>query len=244
MTGILDIDVGNSRVKWRVGGDGGRRGAFRRADGWLDSTWTKTGFDPARIRISSVAGARANDELRRALRERFGITPQFAKPVRARGGVTCGYRTPSQMGVDRWLGLLAARQLVPGSFVVVGIGTAATLDFVDHAGLHCGGYIVPGLAALIRALGSSTAQVQIGGSRTVPESLAPGVDTRECVERGTARMLVDFVEQSIARFLRNGEHDASIVMTGGDASAVSAHLSRPHRYVPDLVLDGLAVALP
>ena len=149
------------------------------------------------------------------------------------------------MGVDRWLCLLAARQIVPGPFVVVGTGTAATLDFVDHTGVHRGGYIVPGFRSLIGALGASTAQVQVKvRAGATSASLEPGVDTRECVERGTSLMLLDFVEQSIARFLRTDEHRASIVITGGDAATVSAHLTAAHRWVPDLVLDGLAVALP
>jgi type III pantothenate kinase len=240
---ILDLDVGNSRIKWRFGtGANVRRGMLLRVEGWLDPNWNAR-MKPRRIRISSVAGRVANAELIRALEARFDVPVEFARTTRRVGHVICGYRDPTKMGVDRWLAILAGWRMVSGSFIVVDLGTAATLDFVDGAGRHRGGYIVPGIMSTIRALGADTARVQItAGPGT--GALSPGGSTIECVQRGAERMLVDFVEQSVARFRRSGQHCSSLLVTGGDAAAVSAHLNPPFRLVPELVLDGLAVALP
>lgn len=239
----LDLDIGNSRVKWRYLHHGGRveRGAFDRIEGWLDPRWDR--IRPRRIRVSSVAGLLANKEFRRAVALRFGVNAEFARSSRRRGGITCGYEDPRGIGVDRWLAMLAGWRLFSGAFVVADFGTAATLDFVDGAGAHRGGYIVPGLMTMIGSLGRTTARVRVGTRRQQP-SLALGLDTVSCVQQGVQRMLTDFVEQSVARFRSSCDHRAALILTGGDAAAVSAHVKTPFAVVPDLVLDGLEVALP
>ena len=93
------------------------------------------------------------------------------------------------------------------------------------------------------ALGADTARVQVTARRG-SDALSPGGSTVECVQRGAERMLVDFVEQSVARYRRSGEHCSSLLVPGGGAAAVSTHLTPPFRLVPELVLDGLGVALP
>ena len=58
--------------------------------------------------------------------------------------MTNAYPQPQSLGVDRWLALIAARQLAPGWACVIDAGTALTIDALDAAGLHLGGLIIPG----------------------------------------------------------------------------------------------------
>ena len=61
------------------------------------------------------------------------------------------------MGIDRWLGLAAVWR--PGQRIcVISAGTALTLDFVEPAGEHLGGFIAPGIDLGRQALGDYTAQ--------------------------------------------------------------------------------------
>ena len=243
--GTLDVDVGNSRVKWRYTADSHVvRGVFDRASAALDdaltATWDRS-LRPSRIRVSSVAGAEFDATLANSLSATFAQPPRFARTGRTAGGVTCAYRDPARMGVDRWLMLLAGWSLVRARFVVASLGTASTIDFVDASGNHRGGYIVPGPVPMIEGLSASTAGVRVAPP-SVFESLEPGDDTVRCVQHGVARMLVDFVEQSVTRFDREGP--ASLLLCGGGVEAIRGHLAVPSRWEPDLVLDGLAVALP
>jgi type III pantothenate kinase len=240
----LDLDVGNSRVKWRyVARDRVERGAFDRAEGWLDPNWNGKTFRPRRVRVSSVAGVAANRGLHRAVLSSFDVRAEFARSTSRRAGVTCGYDTPSALGVDRWLAMLAGWKHLSAAFVVADVGTAATVDFVDGGGVHRGGYIVPGLGAMVTALGSKTARVRVGDLDDQP-SLAPGSDTTACVHRGVHRMLIDFVHRSVTRFRTSSDHRAHLLITGGNAAAVSAHIDLVFEVLPELVLDGLGVALP
>ena len=249
MTAILDLDLGNTRTKWRYGD----------ASGSLPAPGLPVlSTAPARVRAATVLGNGAG--LAKALRARFGVDAEFAR-VRARfGGLACGYREPAQLGVDRWLATLAAWTRARSAVIVVCAGTAATVDYVTGDGVHLGGCIAPGLRLLRESLVAGTADVRVPAreSADVPEAsregaaqrkpgapTGPGVDTRSAVRNGTLAMLAAFANASIdASGLGRAGADATVFLTGGDAEALAPLLTTPVRHVRDLVLDGLAIALP
>ncbi|NJN52419.1 MAG: type III pantothenate kinase [Gammaproteobacteria bacterium] len=140
---ILDLDVGNTRLKWRLsGGDCvADAGAVSRADRALQALPPAA---PARIRICSVAGEAFDRDIGAALLDRYGVPGEFAAVTRALCGVRCGYDDPAALGVDRWLAVVAAWQHYGRACIVVDVGSACTLDVVGPTGDHRGGYIVPG----------------------------------------------------------------------------------------------------
>ena len=225
----LDVDIGNSRTKWRFGGVRGT------APGVLPPALEDV---PDRVCIACVAAAR--DEILTRFEAAFGVRPEFAETVPELAGVTCGYENPALLGVDRWLALVAAWNMVRRPAVVADLGTAVTLDFVTGDGRHVGGYIVPGPGMMAKALARDTALVRVTGD--LARDLLPGRDTSQAVRRGTTAMLVSFIEWSVAQFSR-GESPV-VFLTGGDAENVAGGLSLPVRVEPDLVFDGLALALP
>ena len=178
-----------------------------------------------------------------ASRSAYGVPVEFATTTALLAGVTCGYDDPPLLGVDRWLALVAAWDAVRQPVAVVDLGTAATLDFVTGAGQHLGGYIVPGLGLMAAALARDTAGVRVAGD-LAPE-LLPGRNTAQAVRRGATAMLLDFLEACCcpvrARLLASPPR---VFLTGGDAELVAGRLSFAPRVEPDLVLDGLGLALP
>ena len=227
----LDVDIGNTRTKWRCG----------------ELTGVAVGIDapslprrPRRVRIACVAAAVA--EVTARFEDAYGVTPEFAKCARTLAGVTCGYENPAQLGVDRWLAAAAAWNAARRPLLVIDLGTAATLDFVAAGGRHLGGYIVPGLGLMAVALAQGTAGVRVAGD--VGADIGPGANTAQAVRRGALAMLIDFIEASARRFAAQlGERPAAY-LTGGDAALVAGRLALETRVAPDLVLDGLALALP
>jgi type III pantothenate kinase len=239
----LDIDAGNTRLKWRLESRGEwERGAFVHG-GRTESLAALPVRGVDRIRVANVASIFQPQDLGTALQRRYGSTPQFAATSKTLGGVTCAYEDPKRLGVDRWLAVVAARQRTSLPFVVAGLGTAATLDFVDVAGQHVGGYIVPGLHLMTESLLRRTADVQIRFD--TPQLLDPGVNTRDGVNRGVLSMLRDFIVATVERFaVALGSQTVELFITGGDADVVAAHITRSYSVVDDLVLDGLAIAIP
>jgi type III pantothenate kinase len=238
---ILDIDVGNTRIKWRLRASGAEsRGYIDRTTAAADA-WPKC--RPDRIRVSSVASKAENEALRRSLESQFGRTPEFAKTSTAAAGVTCGYDDPARLGVDRWLAMLAARQIATGPFVVIDLGTAATIDFVSAEGAHEGGYIVPGLRLMTAALLRGTADVRVNFEAEHLD-VGPGRNTAAAVRGGVVSMLADFARNSVARFTDDCAESPHVYLCGGDAELIAALIGIPVAINPQLVLDGLGVALP
>lgn len=226
----LDIDMGNTRTKWRCGGETGALPSPK-----LPAPVIR----PARVRVATVL--RNEADLAEEVRERFGVPAEFAQVQRRLGGMVCGYHDPAHLGVDRWLATLAAWHRARRALVVVCAGTACTVDLVAADGRHQGGYIAPGLRLLREVLRRRTVAIGVPSSAP-PNTLAPGVDTPSAVYAGTAAMLLGYVECVVADF--RGRHEAALFVTGGDADDLAGHLPGPLHHVPTLVLDGLAVALP
>jgi type III pantothenate kinase len=242
---ILDIDVGNTRIKWRCAGPGATeplQGITPRTDVHVLAQLSRR---PDRIRVASVAGSTFDVSLREILRTAFGIEPEFAATTAQAGSVTCAYREPHTMGVDRWLASLAAWHRARVGVIVVSVGTALTVDAVSAAGHHAGGFIVPGLHLMQRSLGMGTVGVQVNDPWS-PEhaEVAPGLSTREAVQHGVLRMAVAFVDGVVADFTNAWQSPPRLFLCGGDAPILARHLSMPNELAADLVLDGLGIALP
>lgn len=234
---ILELDCGNSRIKWRTlpaAAEGSASWPEFEARGLSALGLPKQA--PARVRLASVA--RQTSLLTAALEAAYGVTVERALVVADCAGVRCGYREPSRLGVDRWLAVLAAAARFPGEdLVVVDAGTAVTVDVVS-AGVHSGGFIGPGLHMMRAALYAETAAVQVPALQSdLPAR--PGDNTAAAVSGALLLMVLGLVEQARTRYAPL----ARLVITGGDGPVLLPALPGAV-YLPALVMDGLAVALP
>ncbi len=238
----LDLDIGNSRTKWLFGSASGNLKSPR------IPTLADVGERPDRVRISAVAGVR--ERLTAAIEDRFGIAPEFAEVCRELAGVVCCYDDPKRLGVDRWLALVAAWRCVRGAVAVVDAGTAITVDLVDGRGQHLGGYIVPGIGLMRRSLAGGTRDLAL--SQLVADAgpghhdgfPAPGKSTDAAIAGGTLAMPIGFVDAVLARFAASSGTGITTFLCGGAAHLLQPRLASRTRAAPNLVLDGLAIALP
>lgn len=240
---IVDIDIGNTRAKWRLSLDGEilDRGFFDTSgDDWSPLSALCT-YQPKRVRVSNVAGEAVAQRVRRIVAKNFGINAEFALACESVGVVTSGYHKPQRLGVDRWLAIIAGWQLFRNRCVVVDAGSALTFDFIDAKGGHLGGYIVPGQRMMINALFGGTSGVRVNCSQT--SGLDYGQNTDVAVQNGCLAMALAFIEKVMVEDI--GEQGPiNIVLTGGDADSLLARLPKAVAHKPELVLDGLELALP
>ena len=239
---ILQIDAGNTRIKWRV-----TNGPKTVVEGSQLTASVLAGEpllleDVAALttaQLSNVAGDKIVANLSKQLQVQFSVSLQVAKVSPRVGLVSCGYTSPETLGVDRWLVALAAFKKAGRAVVVVDAGSALTVELVSSEGVYRGGYIVPGLRLLQESLRQGTDQVKVGQVKVDQiasgETLIPGVTTDEAVSLGCTLMLVTFIERLAA------EHSAELIITGGDAVLLKSQLASTADYCPDLVLDGLSV---
>ena len=227
---ILQLDIGNSAVKWRLRqrGVNVEQGSFEPGRALPDFQQS-----PDAVWVASVADPEQEQVLARRLRAHWGVEPWFAHSGARACGVTNSYEEPSRMGVDRWLAMIAAYRRVAGAVCVVDAGSALTIDFVDASGHHRGGYILPGLAMMERALLGETARVRFGDAPR--DHIEPGRSTEAAVFNGLQLAQVGAVAAALQRY---GE-GAELVFSGGNGEVLRRLLDIGGSYQAELVLDGL-----
>lgn len=233
------FDLGNSRLKCAPLRADGRIGDVVAVDhdgaafesGWVECLPPR--FDAASV--ASVAPEAVRLALLDALTSRC-VRISLACTQRRFGDVAIAYARPAQLGVDRFLAMVAARARGAQPWMVVGVGTALTVDLIDANGLHRGGRIAPSPALMRTALHQRARQLPEHGGAYVefaddtPDALASGCD-------GAALALVE-------RSLRHAEamlrERPGLLLHGGGCALMIDELAEAIA-APSLVLDGLAL---
>jgi type III pantothenate kinase len=237
----LLIDLGNSRVKWALTGDGGWRAGAHLHRGHdvgelLDQVWGAWPT-PVLAVIASVAAAETCRAFEAWIEARWHARMHRVEPRLEQLGVVSRYREPRTLGADRWAALIGARGELPdAALAVVSCGTAVTVDALARDGEFPGGVIFPGLGLQRDALARGTAGI---GAAVGDETSCLARSTADAVAAGTVYGVAGAIERVCREFERALGETPKLLITGGDADHIAAHLLRPARRVPDLVLKGL-----
>jgi type III pantothenate kinase len=244
---ILELDCGNSFIKWRL------------LDEHLSSVgWGVVDNDEALVEVLEqrevvlrhcrMVSVR-NDEETAALVARiassFSVECRVAAPATELAGVRNGYEHHERLGLDRWVAVVGAYGLSQRACLVIDLGTAVTSDFVSAGGEHLGGFICPGVPLMRTQLRTHTRRTRYDALEAAQalKDIAPGRSTAEAVERGCLLMLRGFVAGQVEMAREFWLEDFDVFLTGGDASLV-VEAAPGARVVPDLVFLGLAIACP
>jgi len=242
---ILLIDIGNTRIKWAAF-DGRDLGAqFALAHENLDRDELLNAFKavsrPGRILVGNVGGARIGELVRVVAAQTWSVQPEFIESTASAGGVRNAYPEPAKLGVDRWLAVIAAHGLERRAACVVSVGTAMTIDAVDRAGQHLGGVIVPGPDLMVSSLLRNTSEI---ARRAEQGSIGEGVfadNTLGAIRQGSVHALAALVERSVASLQSRVGESPALLLTGGASRQFAGLINFPRKFVPDLVLRGLAM---
>lgn len=130
------------------------------------------------------------------------------------------YRDVRTLGTDRFL-LADAAWRASGSVkhvIVIGAGTACTIDLMNHLGIHQGGAILPGIRTLQRSF--ELGMPGLPGVEVSKPDQWPGRSTQEGIQWGQAGMLqaalLEFLQKSVQYFGK----EADVYITGGDAEVL------------------------
>ena len=104
----------------------------------------------------------------------------------------CGYDDPSQLGIDRWLQVLAVAKSAEKNYCVISCGTALTIDLAQGQ-KHLGGYILPNLYLQRDSLIQNTKGIKIPDAAF--EELSPGRNTIDAVHHGILFGLLSTIEK-------------------------------------------------
>ncbi len=152
-------------------------------------------------------------------------------------GLRIAYPNPQQLGVDRFLALLAANQRKKAA-LIVSVGSALTVDVLQANGQHLGGMISATEKIIQNAMGNRFANFKsLSGSAVGFSS-----NTADALASGARYMVLGIIEKAWreASLLLN-EAKLPLLITGGAAEALLPHLPDNTSYQPTLVLEGLAL---
>lgn len=181
------------------------------------------------VGISSVLDSHNNERIQQIL-TCLDIPIIFAHVHAEYAGLNCGYDRPEQLGIDRWLQVLATAK-AEKNYCIIGCGTALTIDLTE--GLeHLGGYILPNLYLQRDALIQNTKGIKIPDAAF--EQLSPGRNTVDAVHHGILLGLISTIDNIMQ------QSPKQLVLTGGDAPLFAKYLSQYQPHIEaDLLLRGL-----
>lgn len=235
----LLADLGNTRLKLArivpggierlVDFNHGEPAFATRLDAWLAAQAVA-----APVWLASVAPSERT-ELVLAAFARHGWLVRRATTRVAALGLSTAYERFEQLGVDRWLALLALQLEDRAPCVVASVGSALTCDALAPGGRHLGGLIAPApeamqVALMARAPGLPRASGQV-------EWLARS--TEAGIASGCALAAVSLIERFQRHLAEHLQQAVELVLCGGGAEPLRASLPA-HQWRPDLVLEGLA----
>jgi type III pantothenate kinase len=237
----LFVDIGNTAIKWANESDLQsklvNRASSHEIPDVLDKAWVDL-IAPSEVHIASVRNSQISESLIEWIEQHWQAKVRFSVAASQELGVTSGYTTPSQLGVDRWLALLAAHHTGGGAKLVVDCGSATTVDGLSESGRHMGGVILPGLQLIGKCLELNT-DLLVEKSSLNFNSFA--TDTASGIQSGAMLTHLCVVERLYKDLEQQCGKTAECIMTGGNAHGLSHNLPIPHQVVPDLVLQGLAL---
>ena len=146
---------------------------------------------------------------------------------------------PASVGSDRIVIAVAALQEYKPPIILVDMGTATTMEVVDHGNTYLGGCIIPGVRVSLEALTSKTAQlpgIQLDRPRKVI-----GKNTVDCMRSGVMFGAAAMLDGMLDRVEEELGLSTTVVATGGMAQFVVPLCRRKIILEKDLLLKGLNV---
>lgn len=242
----LLLDIGNSRLKYLSLDKGNRDYGVidYQHDSISDSLSSILNNvpKPDEVYISNVAGDEVKRRLDHYLYDSCQLKARYAQVERSCLGIRNGYRDFTQLGIDRWLGVIACWQLKKGHGLIVDCGTALTIDaLIDNKGEgeYIGGLIIPGVQLMKSLLIENTQQIEQEPVYNQTVTSLFGQSTSEGLSVGAVRAISSLIESSYKDFQSECDDTLNCILTGGAAALIQSHLDIPFEHEPHLVLTGL-----
>lgn len=235
---IVLVDIGNTRTKLIKSFGAKLTDLLSIENEKLSSQLIVDYFDGAlEVIVASVNSVDLNRLIDHAATE-LSIPCQFIKTAATAFGVKNSYQVFENLGVDRWLAILGAAKLFPNQNVlVIDSGTATTIDLLNEAGQHLGGWITPGIDLMHQSLQINTEN--INSQKQTHVSTTFGKDTAECVDNGCWAVLAATIERAVKQAETEYSAIDQVVLTGGNCKIIAPHLSVQTVLEPDLIFVGL-----
>jgi type III pantothenate kinase len=171
--------------------------------------------------------------------ERWARAPLLVVGPGTRTGLTVRYDDPREVGPDRIVNAVAARERYGAPCIVVDFGTSTNFDVVSSEGEYVGGVLAPGVEISMDALFARAARLFRVDFSEPPTVI--GKTTGAALQSGLVYGFAGQVDAIVARIREELGDDAPTVATGGLADLIAPHSHTIERVDRDLTLEGLRI---
>ena len=242
---LLAVDAGNTQTVF---------GVFR--DGELSEHWRvateaqRTGDELGAlvgrfVDLSAVDGVCLSSTVPALVREYEGFAERWAKaPILVVGpgvktGIPIRYDDPREVGPDRIMNAVAAKERYGAPCIVVDFGTSTNFDVVSPEGEYVGGVLSPGIEISMEALFARAARLVKVDFVEPPTAI--GKTTATALQSGVVYGFAGQVDGIVAAIRAELGAEARVIATGGLADLIAPHSQTIERTDPWLTLEGLRI---
>lgn len=187
--------------------------------------------------ISSVVPP-LNTVMINAIKFIYGVNPILVGPG-IKTGINIHCDNPSSVGSDLICACVAAHYIYGSPSLIVDMGTATKIMYVDKSGAFSGVSIIPGVIMGLDALSAKTAQLpQVG--LDAPLSVI-GKNTVDCMKSGVIFGNASLIDGMIDRFCDEIRSDLPVYATGGLAPIIVGYCKHEISLDEHMVLKGLNI---
>ena len=182
------------------------------------------------------------------------LTPAIAKAIKQMAGVSPiiigkdinlpiknKYKNPKQVGQDRLVDAIAAKELYGAPAIVVDSGTAITFDYISKNGDYEGGIIVPGIDISLKALFERTALLPDVKLKDDKGLTLIGRDTVNSIKSGLLHGFGSLADGVINRLKAKYGNDIRVIGTGGYINFIKKYSNSIDIIDEFLTLKGLCI---
>jgi type III pantothenate kinase len=240
---LLAVDVGNTQTVFGLYDDA------RLTDSWRVATEPERTGDELGVLLGGFLDVEALDgvclsctvpSLVRSYEEfaeRWARARLLTVGPGVRTGIPIRYDDPREVGADRIVNAVAARERYGAPCIVVDFGTSTNFDVVSPEGEYVGGVLAPGVEISMDALFARAARLFRVDFAEPPSVI--GKTTASALQAGLVYGFAGQVDEIVARIRGELGVDAPAVATGGLAERVAPYARTIEKVDPFLTLEGL-----
>src|ERR671922_2993647 len=169
--------------------------------------------------------------------DRWVETPILVVGPGVTTGIPIRYDDPREVGPDRIVNAVAAKERYGAPCIVVDFGTSTNFDVVSPDGEYVGGVLAPGVEISMDALFARAARLFKVDFVAPPTVIAK--TTAAALQSGLVYGFAGQVDALVGRIRGELGAPAPVVGTGGLAELIAPHTATIERVDLDLTLEGL-----
>jgi len=242
---LLAVDAGNTQTVFGLYRDGELLEHWRVATE-AQRTADELGALIGRfIHLEQVDGVCLSSTVPALVREYEGFAERWAKaPILVVGpgvrtGIPVKYDDPREVGPDRIMNAVAAKERYGAPCIVVDFGTSTNFDVVSPDGEYVGGVLAPGIEVSMEALFERAARLVKVDFVEPPAAI--GKTTATALQSGVVYGFAGQVDGIVAAIREELGVAAPVVATGGLAGLIAPHSQTIGRIDQMLTLEGLRI---